>query len=296
MATKNKKKQTGLGKGLGALLGQSENEFKQEAQTTEKVINLKIDEISPNREQPRKEFSQEKLDELAKSIKQHGVLQPIIVVERKNPDFYMIIAGERRWRAARQAGLKHIPSIVRKMEEHLILQHSIIENIQRENLNPVEEARAYKNLIDQYNMTQENLATTLGKSRSAIANTLRLNKLPEEILRELIMGEISAGHARSLLALPTREDQINASKTIIQKELSVRATEELVKRLLKPVKHKTKKASHDTAYTLSIQKVETDLSKALGTKVRLQDNAGKGTIKIDYANNDELERLINLFL
>lgn len=296
MATKKNRKQTGLGKGLEALLGQTENEFQQESEVTEKVINLSIDEISPNRNQPRKEFDSKKLNELSNSIKQHGVLHPIIVVERKNPNYYMIIAGERRWRAAKEAGLKKIPSIIRKMEDHLILQHSIIENIQRENLNPVEEARAYQSLINQYNMTQENLAKALGKSRPAITNALRLNKLPEEVLNKLIDGKISAGHARCILALPNTDDQIKASKIISKDGLSVRATEKYINKLLNPVEKKKTDVKKSSAYDLSIKQVETDLSKALGTKVSLKDRSGKGKIEITYANNDELERIRKLFL
>ncbi|MGB4609611.1 MAG: ParB/RepB/Spo0J family partition protein [Saccharofermentanales bacterium] len=288
------KKQTGLGKGLGALLGQTEKQFQQASQSTEKIIELDLEEISPNKDQPRYEFDQEKLEELAQSIKQHGILQPIIVTFRENPDHYMIIAGERRWRAAKIAGLKTVPAIIRNVEDHLILQHSIIENIQRENLNPVEEINAFHDLISQYNMTQEELANTLGKSRSAVANTLRLKNLPEEVLKELATEKISAGHARSLLSLSEIEDQIRICELIIANDLSVREAEAYVKKMNEPAVKSKPKKEKNIEYQLSIKKVETDLSKYLGTKVKLKDHLGKGQIIIPYNNNDELTRLINL--
>lgn len=294
MANKSNKKQTGLGKGLGALLGQTEQQFKQEYQTVEKVVNLNIDEISPNKEQPRKEFDSEKISELADSIKENGVLQPIIVIKKENPDYYMIIAGERRWRASREAGLKTIPSIIRKMEEHLVLQHSIIENIQRENLNPVDEAMAYQQLMDQYNFTQEEMAKKLGKSRSAIANMLRLNRLPAEVSKELADGTITIGHARCLLALPSIEDQIDACETILQEEMNVRQTEKYIKSLLEPTKKTKKSKNRLNAYLLNIKKIEDELSKSLGTKVKLKDKQGKGLIQINYSDNDELERILEI--
>ena len=254
MSAKNKK-QTGLGKGLGALLGQTEKQFQQSSKSVEKIIELDIEEISPNKDQPRHEFDQEKLKELAQSIKQHGILQPIIVTFKENPDHYRIIAGERRWRAARIAGLKTIPAIIRDVEDHLIIQHSIIENIQRENLNPVEEANAFYDLMSQYNMTQEELAKTLGKSRSAVANTLRLKNLPEEILKELASANISAGHARCLLSLPEVEDQINTCKLIVAKDLSVRETEAYIKNLMNLLLGLNPKRV-DIEYQLSIKKLK----------------------------------------
>ncbi|NLJ70940.1 MAG: ParB/RepB/Spo0J family partition protein [Clostridiaceae bacterium] len=293
MSAKNKK-QTGLGKGLGALLGQTEKQFQQASQSTEKIIELDLEEISPNKDQPRQEFDQEKLEELAQSIEQHGILQPIIVTFKENLNHYIIIAGERRWRAARIAGLKTVPAIIRNVEDHLILQHSIIENIQRENLNPVEETNAFHELMTQYNMTQEELANTLGKSRSAVANTLRLRNLPEEILKELASGNISAGHARCLLSLSRIEDQINTCELIIANGLSVRETEDYVKRINEPVLKSKPKKKKDLEYELSIKKVETDLSKSLGTKVKLKDRSGRGQIIIPYNNNEELNRLIDI--
>ncbi|MDI9490935.1 MAG: ParB/RepB/Spo0J family partition protein [Clostridiaceae bacterium] len=293
MTAKNKK-QTGLGRGLGALLGQTEKQFQQNSQTTEKILEIDLEQISPNRNQPRQDFDQLKLEELAQSIKQHGVLQPIIVTQKENTDHYSIIAGERRWRAAKLAKLKTIPVIVRELDDHLILQHSIIENIQRENLNPVEEAQAYRELMDQYNMTQEELANNLGKSRPAVANTLRLNNLPEEILKELAIGSITAGHARSLLALGNIDDQINLCESIINQDLSVRQTEKHVAKLNDPPVKTKKREKIDQQYELSIKNVETNLSKSLGTKVKLKDRAGKGQIIIPYNNNEELSRLIEI--
>lgn len=292
MASKSTKKQTGLGKGLGALLGQSEQEFKEENHVSEKVVNLDLDEISPNKDQPRKQFDQESIKELADSIRENGILQPIIVTKKKDPDYYLIIAGERRWRASREAGLKRIPAIVRDMDDHLVMQHSIIENIQREDLNPVDEALAYQHLMDQYNLTQEEMAQRLGKSRSAIANMLRLNRLPKEILKELADGSISIGHARCFLSLPNIEDQINACETVIQEGMSVRDTERYINGILNPVIKTKKKAKLSDAYLLSIKKVERSLSKSLGTKVKLKDKQGKGHIEISYSSNDELDRII----
>ncbi len=294
MANKSTKKQTGLGKGLGALLGQTEQQFKEDNHVVEKVVNLNIDEISPNKEQPRKEFNSEKISELADSIKENGVLQPIIVIKKENPNYYMIIAGERRWRASREAGLKTIPAIIRKMEDHLVLQHSIIENIQREDLNPVDEAMAYQQLMDQYNFTQEELAQKLGKSRSAIANMLRLNRLPQEVLKELADSTISVGHARCLLALSSIEDQINACETIIQEGMNVRQTEKYIKSLLEPTKRTKNSKNRLNAYLLNIKKIEDELSKSLGTKVKLKDKQGKGLIQINYSDNDELERILEI--
>lgn len=294
---KSTKKQIGLGRGLGALLGQTEQDFQTESQVIEKIVNLDIDEIAPNKDQPRKIFDAEKLSELTASIKEHGILQPIIVTKKSNPDYYMIIAGERRWRAAKEAGLKNIPAIIRDIEDHQIIQHSIIENIQRENLNPVEEAQAYQNLITQYNMTQEELADKLGKSRSAIANTLRLNRLPKSVLEQLEKGLLTAGHARSLLSLDTEEAQIAAAEIILTRALSVRQTEEYIQKLLAPKKKSTPKRNNaGNAYSLSVKKIENDLSKTLGTKVRLKDHAGKGKIEINYANNNELERILELLI
>lgn len=298
MAKQTNKKQTGLGKGLSALIGQTEHSFKQELgernKQSESVIYLKVDEVSPNKDQPRKEFDQEKLQELADSIKEHGILQPIIVVKKENPDYYMIVAGERRWRAAQIANLKTIPALIRKTGSDMILQHSLIENIQRENLSPLEEAEAYQKLMEDYQFTQEALAEKLGKSRPSIANSLRLIRLPESIRKDLAAGKITAGHARAILSLEKLADQELVCKKIIEEGLSVRQTELLVSRLQDKKPKAKLKYTLDPAYKLSIKKVETDLSKLLGTRVKLKDKAGKGKIEINYNSNDELDRLLEI--
>lgn len=298
MAKQTNKKQTGLGKGLSALIGQTEHSFKQELgernKQSESVIYLKVDEVSPNKDQPRKEFDQEKLQELADSIKEHGILQPIIVVKKENPDYYMIVAGERRWRAAQIANLKTIPALIRKTGSDMILQHSLIENIQRENLSPLEEAEAYQKLMEDYQFTQEALAEKLGKSRPSIANSLRLIRLPESIRKDLAAGKITAGHARAILSLEKLADQELVCKKIIEEGLSVRQTELLVSRLQDKKPTAKLKYTLDPAYKLSIKKVETDLSKLLGTRVKLKDKAGKGKIEINYNSNDELDRLLEI--
>lgn len=298
MAKQRSKKQTGLGKGLGALIGQTEQSFQQVLEErnkkSETVMDLKIDEVSPNKDQPRKEFDEEKLEELANSIKEHGILQPIIVIKKEDPDYYMIVAGERRWRAAQIAGLKTIPALVRKTQADLVLQHSLIENIQRENLSPLEEAEAYQKLMKDYQFTQEELAEKLGKSRPSIANSLRLNRLPVLVKKELASGKITAGHARALLSLAKAADQEIACKKIIEDGLSVRQTEILVNRLQEKKAKSRREYKLDPASKLGIIRVETDLSKLLGTRVRLKDRSGKGKIEISYSSNDELDRLIEI--
>lgn len=276
----------GLGKGLGALL-QNTEPVSDEVKGA--IVNLRLNDISPNAEQPRKSFDQDKLAELAASIKENGIIQPIIVC--RGTQGYRIVAGERRWRAARLAGLTVVPAIIRELTDVQILQQALIENIQRQDLNPLEEASALERLLKDHQMTQEKLSAVVGRSRPAIANTLRLLQLPEDI-QTLVRDELlTAGHARALLAVSGQIQQRKAAQLIIDKDLSVRETEKLVKRLNLPPKEAKKP---DPAYTLSVKDVERRLAGRLGTRVKLKDRQGKGTIQIEYYSNDDLERLIEL--
>lgn len=277
--------QKGLGRGLGALLsseGFTEND-------KDSVVNLKINDLNPNIDQPRKAFNQEKLEELAESIKTNGIIMPIIV--RKEGTGYRIVAGERRWRAARIAGLAVIPAIVRDLSDLQVMEQALIENIQRQDLNPIEESNALERLIKEHHLTQEKLSGIVGKSRPAIANSLRLLNLPATIQEFVIQDDLSAGHARALLSLPTEQMQIHAATTIIEKQYSVRDAEKLVKNLLTPKKEKQKP---DPQYLTSVKDFEQKLGKYLGTKVKLSDKNKKGVISIEYYSYEDLDRLFEL--
>lgn len=272
----------GLGKGLGALLD-SENVLSESSAISE----LKINEIEPNKEQPRKQFDQEKLKGLADSIKQHGVVQPIIV--KKNENGYSIIAGERRWRAAKIAGLKTIPAIIKDLTTREIMEIALIENIQREDLNPVEEAEAYKKLIDEHGLTQEALSKVVGKSRAAIANSIRLLTLSEAVKEMLVNDLLTPGHARTLITIEDEEKQNRLANTIVEKNLNVRETEKLIKNLTAE-KKKRKSPDRDA----NIIDIEEKLKSVLGTKVDLQHYSNKGKIVIEYFSNEELDRIIDI--
>ncbi len=276
----------GLGRGLGALLTNTEM-INEEIKGS--IVELKINDISPNADQPRKQFDQDKLQELAASIRENGVIQPIIVCKAEKG--YKIVAGERRWRASRMAGLTVIPAIVRDLTNLQVLQHALIENIQRQDLNPLEEALALDKLITDHEMTQESLAKVVGRSRPAIANTLRLLNLPDSIRHHVMNEELTAGHARALLALPDEEIQKKAANLIIGKSLNVRETEKLVKKLQQPTRQVK---TIDEAYQLSVREVERELTSNLGTKVRLKDRNGKGSIVIEYFSSDDLHRILSL--
>lgn len=276
----------GLGRGLGALLTNTEM-INEEIKGS--IVELKINDISPNADQPRKQFDQDKLQELAASIRENGVIQPIIVCKAEKG--YKIVAGERRWRASRMAGLSVIPAIVRDLTNLQVLQHALIENIQRQDLNPLEEALALDKLITDHEMTQESLAKVVGRSRPAIANTLRLLNLPDSIRHHVMNEELTAGHARALLALPDEEIQKKAANLIIGKSLNVRETEKLVKKLQQPTRQVK---TIDEAYQLSVREVERELTSNLGTKVRLKDRNGKGSIVIEYFSSDDLHRILSL--
>jgi ParB family chromosome partitioning protein len=275
-----------LGRGLGALL---QNTDPASDEVKGAIVNLKINDISPNAEQPRKSFDQDKLSELAASIKENGIIQPIIVC--RGQQGYRIVAGERRWRAARQAGLAVVPAIIRELTAVQVLQQALIENIQRQDLNPLEEAAALDRLIKEHKMTQEKLATVVGRSRPAITNTLRLLNLPEDIQAMVRNEQLTAGHARALLAIGSVIQQKKAAQQIIARDMSVRETEKLVKKLNQPPRE-TKQP--DPAYQLSVKEVERRLAGHLGTRVKLKDRQGKGTILIEYFSNDDLDRILDL--
>jgi len=274
----------GLGKGLGALISTANEENQSDG-----VIELKINEIEPNIGQPRKNFDDKKLTQLADSIKEHGIVQPIIV--RREENIYKIVAGERRWRAARMAGLTNVPVIIKDVSNRQVMEMALIENIQREDLNPIEEAEAYEKLLNEYNMTQDELSKSIGKNRSTIANIIRLLCLCDKVKNLLISGEISSGHARALLSIDDKELQERVSKEVVEKRLSVRETETLVKRLQSNVKENKKTNNEDE----NLIKIEDELKKILGTKVKLTTNNKKGKIMIEYYSNDELDRILQIF-
>ncbi|MGF7060625.1 ParB/RepB/Spo0J family partition protein [Brassicibacter mesophilus] len=285
-------KKRGLGKGLSALIpDEIVNEAKTVVDDKDKIINIDISYIEPNTEQPRREFDQEAIQELALSIKKHGIIQPIIV--RKQNKGYQIVAGERRWRAAKEAGLKEIPSIIKELEQMESTEVALIENIQREDLNPIEEAIAYKNLIDRYNVTQEEISSIVGKSRSYVANIIRLLNLDEQVIKLMSNGKLSNGHGRTLLALADKEVQLKTANAIIENELSVRETERLVKGLIEDnsveKKQKVKKRKDP-----SLIEFEESLRKILGTKVQIIKGKKKGKIEIEYYSDEDLDRILEV--
>lgn len=292
MAVKSK----GLGKGLDVLIPDTGigNKTKIIEKIVEKPVEtiIKLTKIEPNREQPRKNFEEDALLELADSIKQFGIIQPIVVQERDG--FYEIIAGERRWRAAKLAGLKEVPVIIKKYTEQEIVEISLIENIQRENLNPIEEALAYKKLIHQFNLKQDEVAERVSKSRTAVTNSMRLLKLDERVQQMIIDEKITTGHARTLIIIEDNELQFNIATKIFDEKLSVRETEKLVKKLLSEnveVKKDKKIIENDFVY----KSIEDKISSIVGTKVIVnQKNNNKGKIEIEYYSNDELERIYEL--
>lgn len=295
MAVKNSKK--GLGRGLDLLIpvdeAKSISKNKPVSEIVEKgIINIKINKIEPNRAQPRKNFDEDALAELSDSIKQFGIIQPL-VVQAKN-DFYEIIAGERRWRAAKMAGLKEVPVIVKDYTEQEIVEIALIENIQREDLNPIEEAQAYKRLLNEFNLKQDQLAERVSKSRTAITNSMRLLKLTDEVQQMLIENLISSGHARALLAIEDKNLQIQTAVKIMDERLSVRETEKLVKSLINP---KKKKEVPEIENKFIYEDIENKIKEIVGTKVKVNHKSnGKGKIEIEYYSNTELERIYDLFL
>lgn len=275
-------KKSGLGKGLDVLIS------KPKTEDVSRETLLRISEIEPNREQPRKEFNSDSLDELADSIREHGLIQPVIVVKKE--DYYMIVAGERRWRAAKIAGLKKIPAIIKKYDEREIDEIALIENIQREGLNPIEEARGMATLIEKYGLKQEDIAKRISKSRPYIANTLRLLKLPLEIQEFLVNEDLSYGHVRTLISIEDKDKQIELAKVAIKEQLSVRELEELVKKGDSKKKIKIKSTKDN-----EVVKVEQLLEESLKTRVEIKNSKNnKGKITISYNSLDDFERLVDL--
>jgi ParB family chromosome partitioning protein len=293
-------KKSGLGKGLDSLIPAATVK-KQPADTVKKSekaaeekqgqFYVKISQVEPNREQPRKMFDEDALHELADSIKQFGILQPLIVKKKK--DYYEIIAGERRWRAAKIAGLKEVPVILKEFTDQEIVEISLIENIQRENLNPIEEAAAFKRLMEEFSLKQDEIAERVSKSRTAVTNSMRLLKLDERVQQMVIDEMISTGHARALLGLENNEMQYTLAQKIFDEKLSVRETEKLVKNILNPKKQKKLiEEGEDLVY----RNLEEKIKSIIGTKVLIQRKGkDKGKIEIEYYSTEELERLIELF-
>ena len=309
-------KKTGLGRGLDALFPEKNGEkvkttVKKEntsVETTEisvkskdshgednrSVLTVKISKVEPNRSQPRKQFDEDALLELSESIKQYGVLQPLLVSDKK--DYYEIVAGERRWRAAKLAGLKEVPVIIKELSDQQVVEISLIENIQREDLNPIEEAMAYKRLIEEFSLKQDEIAERVSKSRTAVTNSMRLLKLAPKVQQMLIDEMITMGHARALLGFENGDDQYETALKVFDEKLSVRDIEKLVKSATKDEKKKVKEV--DEQYNIICQEASRKMSESMGTKVNInQKNKGsKGKIEIEFYSQDELDRIMNLIL
>lgn len=293
----------GLGKGLDALIPSSlgndtskgtstkeKQEKKEEKKEGETLVN--ITKVEPNREQPRKNFDEDALEELAESIKQFGLLQPILVQDRKT--YYEIIAGERRWRAAKKAGLKEVPVIIKNLTEQEIVEISLIENIQREDLNPIEEALAYKKLLTEFNLKQDEVAERVSKSRTAVTNSMRLLKLCDDVQQMIINDMISTGHARALISIEDPEQQYIIAQRVFDEKLSVRDVEKLVKDLGKPAKAK-KAPVTDEALAAIYQDIEEKLKQRLSTKVSITSKGnGTGKMEIEFYSHDDLDKLVDL--
>ena len=309
-------RKNGLGRGLDALFPEKtpvsrENVRKPVTKPTKKTemsvkadqknessnqkktaVMVKISNVEPNRDQPRKQFDEDALLELSESIKQYGILQPLLVSNKK--DYYEIIAGERRWRAAKLAGLKEVPVIVKEFSAQELVEISLIENIQREDLNPVEEAMAYKRLMDEFHLKQDEIADRVGKSRTAVTNSMRLLKLSAKVQQMLIDEMITAGHARAILAISDKEKQETVAMRVFDEKLSVRETESLVKRILNPQKEKKQKTT--TVEDAIYESLEEKMKGIMGTRVLIHRKKNdKGKIEIEYYSKDELERIIDLF-
>lgn len=290
----------GLGKGLDALIPSGINEKSEKTEKQKKTEEksggetiVNITKVEPNREQPRKNFDEDALEELAESIKQFGLLQPILVQDRKT--YYEIIAGERRWRAAKKAGLKEVPVIIKNLTEQEIVEISLIENIQRENLNPIEEAQAYKRLLTEFNLKQDEVAERVAKSRTAVTNSMRLLKLCDDVQQMVIEGMISTGHARALISIEDPELQYSIAQQIFDEKLSVRDVEKLVKNLNKPAKVSSKKEAIDKSLEAVYQDIEENLKQKLSTKVSITSKGnGAGKLEIEFYSHDDLERLMDL--
>lgn len=279
-------KKGGLGKGLGALI--TENNVDTDDNS---VKTISINLIRPNEDQPRKNFDMEKILQLAQSIKEHGIIQPLIL--KKDNESYIIIAGERRWRAAKSAGIKEVPAVIMDLSDKDLLEVSLIENIQREDLNPIEEAIAYKKLLDDFEITQEVLANKIGKSRTVITNCMRLLNLDKRVQSYLIDGVITEGHARILLSIQDNELQYVTAQKIIDDQLSVRETERLIKNINSSGTHK-KNNIEQNINNVYIEDIKSRLENYFGTKVLLKDKNNKGKIEIEYYSNEDLQRILEI--
>ena len=280
-----KKAELGLGRGLNALLGDPVLQEQGEGS-----VSLPISQVEPGLNQPRKRFDPEALAELADSIREHGIIQPL-TVRRLSSGYYQIIAGERRWRAAKQAGLDEVPAVIIEADDRKVMEIGLIENLQREDLNPAEEARGYQVLMNEYGMTQDQVAQRMGKSRPAVTNALRLLNLPEDVLALVEEGKLSAGHARALLGAPTPALQRQAARAVLDKGLSVRQTEALVKALQKEKKPKVRSEDMLAIYLADLEK---NLGSQLGRKVHIQHRGKKGKLELEYYSEDDLETLLRL--
>nr|WP_295283587.1 ParB/RepB/Spo0J family partition protein [uncultured Blautia sp.] len=306
-------KKSGLGRGLDALFPEktvqnnkiqtvktvkSEKTIPTESKKSNQQENsngermMKISLIEPNRDQPRKKFDEDALQELSESIKQYGILQPLLVSDKK--DYYEIVAGERRWRAAKMAGLKEVPVVVKEFSTQEIVEISLIENIQREDLNPVEEAMAYKRLMEEFHLKQDEIAERVSKSRTAVTNSMRLLKLDSRVQQMMVDEMISAGHARAILAIADTEKQYNVAMKVFDEKLSVRETEKLVKNVLMPTKKK--KTASDSTEDAIYESLEEKMKNITGTRVFIhRKKNNKGKIEIEYYSRDDLDRIIDLF-
>jgi len=281
-------KRMALGKGLGALLP----EFGQAEPKT--LLYCGIEEIIPNRSQPRKHFDESKLQELAESIKEKGILEPLIV--RRTDQGYELIVGERRWRAAQKAGLKEVPVMVKEVEGREVLEISLIENLQREDLNPIEAAEAFKHLIEEFNLSQEDLSKRIGKDRTTITNTLRLLKLPLEVRNQLLQNRITSGHARAILSLESKEKQKELCALIIKKGLSVREAESIAKRWAEKPKKSITPVKPRGDLESQLSSLQDSMRKYLGTKVHITQKGKRGKIEIEYYSHEDLERIVEAIL
>ena len=281
----------GLGKGLDSLFETDSIPALSEDTKNQETTEIKLSMIEPNPNQPRNYYDPDALETLAESIAEHGLIQPITITPRNNGR-YMIVAGERRWRAAKKAGLTSIPALIKELSDEEIAKLALIENLQREDLNPIEEALGYKSLIDDYSLTQEAVSKIIGKSRSAVANSLRLLVLDDDIQKLLIDGSLTGGHARALLAVENRKDREILAKRIIEEELNVRQAEALAKQLNKPKKQQSKPVAD--AYSIELDRLQERLASGLGTKVKISHTKKRGKIEIEYYGNEDLERILNL--
>lgn len=293
-------KKKGLGKGLDSLIPDnkpiktvsSNNDSSEDDDLKSGAQMMKINDVEPNRDQPRKKFEEDALLELSDSIKQFGIIQPLIVQKRK--DYYEIIAGERRWRAAKMAGLKEVPVIVKEYTEQEIVEISLIENIQRENLNPIEEAVAFKKLLEEFNLKQDEVAERVSKSRTAVTNSMRLLKLDDRVQQMIVDDMISTGHARALLAIDEKEQQYELANRIFDEKLSVRETEKLVKDIKNPKKQIEKKKPENS---FVYDDLANKMKEIMGTKVSISSKGnGQGKIEIEYYSDKELERMFDMIM